>query len=384
MPLTSIAQAGATGVVSSLHHIPYGEVWTLAEIEKRKKEISEVKLGLRWNVVESLPLHENFKLGKISNTRELENYKQSMRNLAKAGLKTICYNFMPVIDWTRTQLHYPLPRGGTALRFDMPQFAAFDCFMLNRHNAEADFTSETLTKAKLWFEKASESDKDNLLSAIMAGLPGAYERYSIPALRIMLEKYKAISAQLLQENLIQFLKEIIPLAQELSMNFAIHPDDPPRNLMGLPRIVKNASDLEKIFTAVPPLENGLTLCSGSLGAGTQNNVPEMTAQFAKRIHFAHLRNVTKDADGSFMEAAHLEGDTDMVAVIDALLAEQTQRKAEGRSDWRIPMRPDHGHELMDDIGRNAFPGYSAIGRLKGLAELRGVMVTLAKQKGYAL
>jgi mannonate dehydratase len=382
VPLTAVAQAGATGVVSALHHIPYGEVWSAAEISKRQDEIAQnAMLGLHWNVVESLPLHESIKLGEDNLTRVLENYKTSMRNLAKAGITTICYNFMPVIDWTRTQLNHPLPNGGTALRFNAYEFAAFECFMLQRKDAEQDYAPETRAQAKVWFNHASEHEKTRLLGAIMAGLPGAFERYDIPALKQMLLKYKDVREEDLRQNLIRFLKEIIPLAQELGMRLAIHPDDPPRALMG---IVRNADDLGKLFTAVPPLENGLTLCSGSLGAGVENNVPEMAQHFAPRIHFAHLRNVSKEPDGSFMEAAHLEGDTDMVALIDVLLAEQTKRKAQGRKDWRIPMRPDHGHELMDDVGKGAFPGYSAIGRLKGLAELRGVMVALAQVKGYTL
>ena len=381
VPLYAIAQAGARGVVTSLHQIPYGEVWSVAAIEQRKGLLAaDPKLGLSWNVVESLPVHERVKLNEGDLSGILDNYRASMSNLAACGVKTICYNFMPVIDWTRTELRHPLPNGGTALRFNAHEFAAFDCFMLARKGAEADHSPEALRKARAWFDRASESERDVLLSSIMAGLPGAFDRYDIPALRRMLARYADISAEGLRENLARFLKAVIPLAEELGMRFAIHPDDPPRPLMGLPRIVSNHADLDFILKAVDAPANGICLCTGSLGAGATNAPVALTKAAPPRIHFVHLRNVAKDPDGSFMEAEHLAGDTDMVAMIEALLAEQKRRKDEGRADWRMPMRPDHGHELLDDVGKGSFPGYSAIGRLKGLAELRGVMTAVARAR----
>ena len=379
--LAQARQAGATGIVNALHQIPYGVVWSVEEIEKRQAIVrADKSLGLEWKVVESLPIHESVKIGEGDLETVFANYRQSMRNLAACGIEVICYNFMPVLDWTRTELAYPLPGGGTALRFNAHEFAAFDCFMLARKGAEADHSPEALRKARAWFDRASESERDVLLSSIMAGLPGAFDRYDIPALRRMLARYADISAEGLRENLARFLKAVIPLAEELGMRFAIHPDDPPRPLMGLPRIVSNHADLDFILKAVDAPANGICLCTGSLGAGATNDPVAITKAVAPRIHFVHLRNVAKEPDGSFMEAEHLAGDTDMVAMIEALLAEQKRRKDEGRADWRMPMRPDHGHELLDDVGKGSFPGYSAIGRLKGLAELRGVMTAVARAR----
>lgn len=379
VPLKAIRQAGATGVVTALHQIPYGVVWSVEEIEARKAMIeADPSMGLHWNVVESLPIHERIKLDEGDLTGLFDNYRQSMRNLAASGIKTICYNFMPVVDWTRTTLYQPLPGGGRALRFEAHEYAAFDCFMLQRPGAEAEHGPKLVAQARKWFDAASQSDKDTLLSSIMAGLPGAFDRYDIPALRKMLERYKGVTPEILRARLVRFLHEVIPTAEELGMRFAIHPDDPPRSLMGLPRIVSSAADFRFMAEAVPSLANGITLCTGSLGAGAQNDIPAIASEFAERIHFVHLRNVAKEADGSFQEAEHLGGDTDMVKVVDVLLHEQKRRKDAGRADWRMPMRPDHGHELLDDAGKGSFPGYSAIGRLKGLAEMRGVMVALAE------
>ncbi len=377
--LPQIRQAGATGIVTALHHIPYGVVWSVEEIEKRKALIAaDPSLGLRWNVVESLPLHEDIKLGQGPLQQHFDAYRQSMRNLAACGIRTICYNFMPILDWTRTDLAYPIPGGGRALRFDAVKFCAFDCFMLQRPNAEADHAPELIARAKTWFDAARESEKSALLVNINAGLPGAYERYDIPGFRRMLDRYKGIGREELRAHFARFLREVIPLAEELGMRFAVHPDDPPRPLFGLPRIVSNGEDLAFITGAVPSQANGLTFCSGSLGAGTRNDVPALAREFAPLIHFAHLRNVAKDADGSFMEAEHLGGDTNMVALMQALLAEQHRRKDEGRENWRIPFRPDHGHELLEDVGRKTHPGYPLIGRLRGLAELRGVMQAVSQ------
>jgi len=355
------------------------------EIEKRKAQIAaDRSLDLRWSVVESLPIHESIKIGEGDLTSLFDNYRQSLRNLAHCGITTVCYNFMPVVDWTRTELAYPLAGGGTALRFNAHEYAAFDCFMLQRPGAEAEQSPEVLTRAKEWYDRSSDDDRKKLLSNIMAGLPGAYDRYDIPGLRAMLDRYEGIDATALRENLARFLREVVPVAEEVGIRMCIHPDDPPRSLMGLPRIVSNADDLAFIVDAVASPANGITFCSGSLGAGPSNDVPGIARRFADRIWFAHLRNVAKEPDGSFMEADHLGGDTDMVAVVTALLEEQKRRKDSGDTRWRIPMRPDHGHELLDDVGKPTHPGYPAIGRLKGLAELRGVMTAASSLRGLPL
>ncbi|PVE21275.1 mannonate dehydratase [Microvirga sp. KLBC 81] len=383
--LPHIRQTGATGIVTALHHIPYGVLWSVEEIGKRKAEITaDASLGLRWSVVESLPIHENIKIGEGDLTTLFDNYRQSLRNLAQCGITTVCYNFMPVVDWTRTELAHPLPGGGTALRFNAHEYAAFDCFMLQRPGAEADQSPEVLARAKEWYDRSTEADRSKLLANIMAGLPGAYDRYDIPGLRVMLDRYRDIDAAALRENLARFLREVIPVAEEVGIRMCIHPDDPPRSLMGLPRIVSNADDIAFIVGAVDSPSNGITLCSGSLGAGPANDVPAIARRFANRIWFAHLRNVAKEPDGSFMEADHLGGDTDMVAVVIALLEEQKRRKDAGDPKWRIPMRPDHGHELLDDVGKPTHPGYPAIGRLKGLAELRGVMTAVSALRNLPL
>lgn len=375
--LAAARQAGASGIVTALHHIPYGEVWSVAEIEKRKAEIAAPGFGLDWSVVESLPIHERVKLGEGDLEPIFANYRQSMANLAACGLKTICYNFMPVLDWTRTELDHPLPAGARALRFNAHEYLAFDWLILERPGAEEGQSPELLARAKAWFDASTQADRDRLLANIMAGLPGAYDRYDVPALRGMLARYAGIDADGLRANFARFLRAVVPAAQELGIRLCVHPDDPPRPLFGLPRIVSTEADIEAVLGMVDLPANGLTLCSGSLGAHPDNDVPAIARRFADRIWFAHLRNVAKDPDGSFMEAEHLGGDTDMVALIAALLDEEARRKAEGRADWEIPMRPDHGHEILDDIGRGSFPGYPAIGRLRGLAELRGVMTALA-------
>jgi mannonate dehydratase len=360
-------------------------VWTIDAIEERKSEIAaDRSLGLSWRVVESLPIHERIKIGEGDLTGLFDNYRQSMRNLAACGVKTICYNFMPVLDWTRTELAHPLPGGGTALRFNAHEFAAFDCYMLERPGSENDHSPDVLSRARHWFEQSRPSDRDKVLANMMAGLPGAYDRYDIPQLRQALDRYRGIGHAALRQNLARFLREIIPTAEELGIRMAIHPDDPPRPLMGLSRIVSNADDIAFILGAAPSIANGLTLCSGSLGAGAQNDVPAIARQFASQIHFAHLRNVAKEPDGSFMEAEHLGGDTDMVALVTVLLEEQARRKASSEPRWRIPMRPDHGHELLDDVGKPTHPGYPAIGRLKGLAELRGVMTAVSALRDLPL
>src|SRR3954467_5953125 len=295
--LAHAGQAGGTGIVTAPHHIPYGVVWTVEEIEARKAEIAaDESLGLRWSVVESLPVHERIKLGEGDLEPLFENYRQSLRNLACCGVTTVCYNFMPVLDWTRTELAYPLPGGGTALRFNAHEFAAFDCYMLERPGAEADHAPEAVARAKDWFAASSEADRAKLLATIMAGLPGAFDRYDIAGLRQMLDRYRGVTRGVLRENLARFLRAVIPVAEEVGIRMAIHPDDPPRSLMGLPRIVSDADDLAFITSVVDTQANGLTLCTGSLSAGVQNDVPALTERFAGRINFVHLRNVTKEAD----------------------------------------------------------------------------------------
>ena len=372
--LPEIRQTGASGIVTALHDIPYGEVWPQAGIAARRREIEEARL--HWNVVESLPIHEAIKMGDGDLSVLFSHYRQSMANLAAEGIKTICYNFMPLLDWTRTDLTEPLLTGGTCLRFSAVKMAAFEIHMLEREQAEDDYPHDVCTAAKAWFDSSTSSDQETLLNAIMSGLPGSYDRYSVAELRTALAKYTGIDREQLRANYQRFLSEVIPTAEELGMALCVHPDDPPRDILGLPRIVSNAADIGWIIDAQQSPSNGLTLCSGSLGANPANDVPAIAQQFADKIRFAHLRNVKKDPDGSFEEAAHLDGDTNMVALIKALLDEEKHRKTQGESFATIPMRPDHGHALLDDTNRKAHPGYPLIGRLRGLAELRGVMRAL--------
>lgn len=373
--LPEVAQTGATGIVTALHEIPYGEVWPQAAIAARRAQVEAA--GFQWVVVESLPIHERIKRGEGDLSGLFANYRQSMANLAAEGIHTICYNFMPLIDWTRTDLAAPVARGGTCLRFSAPRMAAFELYMLGRAEAEADYPPEALQAAAIWHQQASEADHDALLAAIMAGLPGAFDRYDIPGLRRALQGYDGIGRAALRENYARFLHEVIPAAEELGMRLCVHPDDPPRDILGLPRIVSTGADLDWVLAAADSPANGVTLCSGSLGANPANDVPAIARTVAPRIHFAHLRNVRKDADGSFEEAAHLDGDTDMVALIGVLLQEEARRRAEGRADAVFPFRPDHGHEILSDIGKGTAPGYPLIGRLRGLAELRGVIRALS-------
>ncbi|NEX44777.1 mannonate dehydratase [Pseudotabrizicola algicola] len=369
--LPEIAQTGARGIVTALHEIPYGEVWPREVIAARKAEIEAA--GFDWVVVESLPIHERIKRGNGDLGTLFANYRQSMANLAAEGVTNICYNFMPLLDWTRTDLTAPVARGGSCLRFEASKMAAFELYMLGRAEAEDDYTAEALQKAAIWHQQATETDKEGLLHAIMSGLPGAYDRYDIAGLKRALEGYDGLDRSALRSHYKRFLEEVVPAAEDLGMTLCVHPDDPPRDILGLPRIVSDADDIAFILGAVDTPANGLTFCTGSLGANPVNDLPAMARRFAPRVHFAHLRNVRKDPDGSFEEAAHLEGDTDMVAVIAALLAEG---KSSGRT---IPFRPDHGHELLDDAARGTHPGYPLVGRLRGLAELRGVIAGLRYQ-----
>ncbi|MDE0591528.1 mannonate dehydratase [Halocynthiibacter sp. C4] len=372
--LGEVAQTGARGIVNALHEIPYGEVWSREAIAKRAEEIRGA--GFEWSVVESLPIHESIKRGDGDLAPLFENYRTSMANLAAEGVHTICYNFMPLLDWTRTDLAAPVKGGGTCLRFEAHRMAAFEIHMLKREGAEDDYPPEVCAKAASWFQQASEADREELLASIMTGMPGAFDRYDVEGLREALKSYEGIGRAELRENYRRFLEEIIPAAEELGIRMCVHPDDPPRDILGLPRIVSDGDDIAWILGAVESAANGLTLCSGSLGANPANDVPAIARQFADRIHFAHLRNVAKDPDGSFEEAAHLGGDTDMVALVRVLLEEEARRRDAGRADHTIPFRPDHGHELLTDIGAGAIPGYPMIGRLRGLAELRGIIAAL--------
>ncbi|MDX7950852.1 mannonate dehydratase [Lichenihabitans sp. Uapishka_5] len=384
--LAEARQAGATGIVTALHDIPYGAVWTEDAIRERQAAIgADPALELRWSVAESLPVHESIKIGEGDLEPLFETYRTSIRNLAACGVTTICYNFMPVLDWARTELHHRLANGGRALRFNAHEWAAFDVLMLERPGAEADYQPVVMERARAWFAASRPSDRDALLATVMAGLPGAFDRYDIVGLRGMLDRYRDVTPERLRQTLKRFLEAVIPTAEAVGLRMAIHPDDPPRPLLGLPRIVSSADDLAFITEAVDSPSNGITLCSGSLGSSVDNDVVGIARRFASRIHFAHLRNVRVEPDGSFMEADHLDGDTDMVALVEALLAEQGRRKAAGDPRWRLPMRPDHGHELLGDIGRTGhFPGYSATGRLKGLAELRGVMRAISRLRDLPL
>ncbi len=383
--LADICQIGATGIVTALHDIPTGAVWTAKAIAERKRIIeADRSLGLRWAVVESVPVHESIKLAEDGAAPYYQAYRDTLRNLGAAGVDTVCYNFMPVLDWARTQLRHPLPGGANALRFNAHEFAAFDVHMLKRDGAEADWSTDVLDRARAWFDAATDETKRTLLATIMAGLPGAFDRYDIEGLRGMLARYRGVDHARLRANLERFLAEVIPTAEQAGVRLCIHPDDPPRPLLGLPRVTSTAEDIAFILDAVPSASNGLTLCTGSLGARPENDLPAIAEQFADRIHFVHLRNVANEPDGSFMEADHLGGGTDMVAVVRVLLAEQQRRRDAGDQHWRLPFRPDHGHEMLDDVGKATHPGYPAIGRMRGLAEIRGVMTALAHQNGWPL
>ena len=373
--LAEIRQTGAEGIVTALHEIPYGQVWKRQVISARNNKIKAA--GFKWEVVESLPLHEDIKRGSGDLSTLFSNYRQSMVNLAAEGIRTICYNFMPLLDWTRTDLKSPLANGGTCLRFSACRMAAFEICMLKREGAEKDYPLEVVEKAHKWFMEAKEKDLQNLLNAIMAGLPGAFDRYDVEGLRYALESYRGMTADDVRANYQRFLNEVLPTAQELGMRLCVHPDDPPRNILGLPRIVSNAKDIDWVMKAFPTQSNGLTLCSGSLGSNPENDVVEIARRHANRIYFAHLRNVCKEPDGSFEEAAHLEGDTNMPALCQLLLDEENTRRRNAMTDWQIPFRPDHGHELLSDPKKKTFPGYPLIGRLRGLAEIRGILHALS-------
>ena len=380
--LDHVKQAGASGIVTALHHRQDGSVWPAEEIAERKAVIEGA--GLAWSVVESIPLPDAVKTGGPGAAEAIANFAQSLRNVAAAGVTTVCYNFMPVVDWTRTNLMWRLPTTGYALRFDAVDMAAYDAFILKRRGAEADHRPEVLARARDRAATMSESEKAELEKTIIAGLPGVAGAVNDRAgFERRLALYDGITADDFRANYKAFLSAVVPVAEEVGARLAVHPDDPPFPLFGLPRIVSTPADARAVLAMVDRPANGLTLCVGSYGSRADNDLTAMAREFAPRIHFAHLRNVTVEADGSFFEDEHLEGGADMVAVIDALMAEERARKAAGREDWEIPMRPDHGHLLADDVHKKTNPGYSLIGRLKGLAELRGVARAIGQLRGAA-
>lgn len=374
--LSHVRQAGATGIVTALHHLNDGRAWPADEVLKRKAEVEQA--GLTWDVVESIIVHEDLKTRSGDFRTLIDNYKASIRAVAAAGVKVVCYNFMAITDWTRTDLDYPMWHGGTALRFDIVDFCVYDLLVLKRDGAEADHPPQRVAAATTRLAAMSESELARLEQNLIGWVPAREFIFDRDSFRRALDRYRDISTDDLRGNLIAFLREIVPVAEEAGVRMAIHPDDPPFPIFGLPRVVSSADDARAILEGVQSPANGLTLCTGSYGAGRQNDLVAMAREFGPRIHFAHLRNVTKEPDGSFHEAEHLEGDTDMVEVVAALMAEERRRRAEGRADAEIPMRPDHGHAIVDDIGKKVNPGYSCIGRLKGLAELRGIMRTVEK------
>ncbi|WZL89576.1 mannonate dehydratase [Salinimicrobium sp. 3283s] len=375
--LKDIKQAGASGVVTALHHIPVGEVWSIEEIEKRKSLLEESNrknpFSLRWKVVESLPVHEHIKQGKGDKAKYIENYKQSLQNLGQSGITRICYNFMPVLDWLRTNVRYQLEDGSTALLHDLEDLIIFDLFILKRERAEEDYDQEMVKRAKSRFPQMPQEEIERLRESLLMALPGDQKGFTLGKLQQGLEHYKEISAEQLRENLVDFLKEVIPVAEEAGVKLAIHPDDPPWPVLGLPRVVSNKDDLDYIFSKVPPKSNGLTFCSGSFGASEKNDLPGIIKTYFDRIHFVHLRSVQREARSRFYEANHLEGSAEMYKLVRTFY--ECQR---GQKTQPIPMRPDHGHQMLDDLEKTTYPGYSAIGRLRGLAELRGLEMGIVK------
>lgn len=368
--LAAIRQTGATGIVTALHHITAGEIWSAGEIQKRKDIITAA--GLNWSVVESVNIHESIKTASAGRDEYIEKYIASIKNVGEAGIKTICYNFMPVLDWTRTNLDFRLPNNASALRYHAPAVAAFDLYILEREDAFKEFTPQQQQAAKQYLNSLNADEKKYIVNTIMAGLPGTDDVFTVAEFREHLQKYTHTDAAALKANLAYFLQAIIPYAEKAGVKMCIHPDDPPFPILGLPRVVSTEQDLKYIVDACASPNNGLTFCTGSLGARADNDLPGIVERLGAHIHFLHLRNVRREADGSFYEDDHLAGSTDMYMVMKKVIEEQQRRANAGRTDIAIPMRPDHGHKLLDDVNYNTYPGYSVVGRLKGLAELRGL------------
>ena len=374
--LQNIRQAGAVNIVSALHHLPNGAVWEIKEIKAHQKLIEAA--GLTWGVVESVPIHEDIKQRTGAFEHYINNYKQTLKNLASCGIHTVCYNFMPVLDWTRTHLYKPLEDGSTALSFEIAALRAFDLFILKRKGAEREYQRAEIESAQNYFNTLDDSAIQTLTKNIIAGLPGAEEGYTLDQFNQRIQTYKHLSKDDLHQHLILFLKELVPTLESVDVRMCIHPDDPPHSLFGIPRVVSTAEDLSILFDAVPSLHNGLTFCTGSFGVRADNDLVAMFAKHASRIHFLHFRSTQRDGKGNFYEANHLEGDVDMYAMVKAALSEEARRKKQGRADWALPMRPDHGHQMLDDLNKITNPGYSAIGRLRGLAELRGLAFAISR------
>jgi len=374
--LQNIRQAGAVNVVSALHHLPNGAVWEIKEIKAHQKLIEAA--GLTWGVVESVPIHEDIKQRTGAFEHYVNNYKQTLKNLASCGIHTVCYNFMPVLDWTRTHLYKPLEDGSTALSFEIAALRAFDLFILKRKGAEREYQRAEIESAQNYFNTLDDSAIQTLTKSIIAGLPGAEEGYTLDQFNQRIQAYKHLSKDDLHQHLILFLKELVPTLESVDLRMCIHPDDPPHSLFGIPRVVSTAEDLSILFDAVPSLHNGLTFCTGSFGVRADNDLVAMFAKHASRIHFLHFRSTQRDGKGNFYEANHLQGDVDMYAMVKAALSEEARRKKQGRADWALPMRPDHGHQMLDDLNKITNPGYSAIGRLRGLAELRGLAFAISR------